>query len=351
MTVDNDGGARTPRSTRAAVRNHAKLAYNGVAAWLEGEGPAPARLDAVSGLAEQLRAQDEAAQAMRGVRHEQGALDLETIEVRAVLDGETVRGLHAEQKNRAKELIEDLMIAANGVVARFLARHGVPSLRRVVRSPERWERIVALAAEYRRGAAGRAGRAGARGLPACAPRRRPLRFPDLSLAVIKLLGAGRVRGRGAGSGRDRPLRARGARLHALDRAQPPLSRPDHAAPGEGGARRAPDALRPWRARRARGALHRPRGCARTRSSARCASRRPRCYLSARVGDEFDAIVTGASEKGTWVRVLAPPVEGKVERGQEGLDVGDRVRVKLVGTDVERGFIDFVAVARRRHHAR
>jgi exoribonuclease-2 len=172
------------------VRNHAKLAYDAVAAWLEGDASPPDALAAVPGLDENLRWQDAAAQRLRAVRHEQGALDLETIEARAVFVGEEIRDLQQQAKNRARELIEDLMIAVNGVTARFLDAHGLPSLRRVLRSPERWERIVDVAGDL-----------GER-LPAepdCSAleaflRRRkrvdPLRFPDLSLTIVKLMGSG-----------------------------------------------------------------------------------------------------------------------------------------------------------------
>ena len=146
MIVTEGGTVRASDVYRAVVRNRAKLAYDGVAAWLDGAAPAPSRLAAVPGMDEQLRMQDRVAQAMKGVRHQHGALDLETLEVRAVFDGDILAELRPQEKNRAKALIEDFMIAANGVTARYLDRKGFPSVRRVLRSPERWEKIVALAA-------------------------------------------------------------------------------------------------------------------------------------------------------------------------------------------------------------
>ena len=128
------------------VLNRAKLAYNGVAVWLEGQGPAPQRLAAVAGLDEQLRVQDRVAQAMKNLRHQHGALSLETLEARAVFDGDVLADLVPDEQNRAKELIEDFMIAANGATAKFLEQKGCPSLRRVLRTPKRWQRIVELAA-------------------------------------------------------------------------------------------------------------------------------------------------------------------------------------------------------------
>src|SRR5512140_2018925 len=190
MVFAEDGALRSSDLYGATVRNSAKLAYNSVADWLEGEGPAPAPIAAVEGLAENLRIQDRAAQRLKAFRHEHGALDLETIEARPVFDGEVIRDLEAERRNRAKELIEDFMIAANGATARFLNARKYPSLRRGVRSPKRWDRIVEVASRY-----------GATLPPEPDPKALglflaerkaadPLRFPDLSLTIIKLMGAG-----------------------------------------------------------------------------------------------------------------------------------------------------------------
>ncbi|HSL99997.1 MAG TPA: ribonuclease catalytic domain-containing protein, partial [Candidatus Limnocylindria bacterium] len=190
MVFNEDGSLRGSDLYGATVRNHAKLAYNSVGAWLEGKGPAPAPIADVEGLAENLRIQDRVAQQLKAFRHEHGALDLETIEARPVFDGDGIRDLEAERRNRAKELIEDFMIAANGVTARYLKARKYPSLRRVVRSPKRWERIVEVASRY-----------GATLPPTPDPKALaeflalrkaadPLRFPDLSLTIIKLMGAG-----------------------------------------------------------------------------------------------------------------------------------------------------------------
>ena len=190
MTIREDGSMVGADLYQALVHNHAKLAYDSVAAWLEGDGSSPEAIAAVPGLDATLRLQDAAAQKLRALRHEHGALDLKTVEARAVFDADRIQDLAAQEKNRAKELIEDLMIAANGVTARFLAGKGFPVLRRMVRTPKRWDRIVELAAEVdeRLPAA-----PDARSLALFLARRRaadPLRFPDLSLSVVKLLGAG-----------------------------------------------------------------------------------------------------------------------------------------------------------------
>ena len=148
MVIGADGSLQGSDIYRARVRNHAKLAYNSVAAWLEGNGALPAEIAAVEGLAENLRVQDRIAQSLKTLRHIQGALSLETIEAKPVFDGDQIRDLEVEGKNRAKELIEDFMIVANGVTARYLAASKSPSIRRVVRTPKRWDRIVELAREH-----------------------------------------------------------------------------------------------------------------------------------------------------------------------------------------------------------
>ena len=249
------------------------------------------------------------------------------------------------QENRAKQLIESFMMAANQAVTRFLEGRGLPSLRRVVREPRRWDRIVALAAQHgTRLPATPDGRA----LEAFLHERRaadPLRFPDLSLAVVKLLGSRRVRGRAAGPRGAGPLRPGGARLRARDRAQPALPRPDHPAAAQSRARRrraltAARSSPPW-PRAAPAAGRRRQGRAAGAQVGRGSPPRgPH-------GQLFDGLVTGASAKGTWVRIFKPPVEGRVVRGEAGLDVGDRVRVRLLGTDVQARLHRLRACLRRR----
>ncbi len=342
MTIGEDGSLDGADLYLATVHNHAKLAYDSIAAWLDGNGPMPAAAAAVSGLDTNLRLQDAAAQKLRTLRHEHGALELQTIEARAVFDAQQIRDLAAEEKNRAKELIEDLMIATNGVTARFLANKGLPSLRRVVRTPKRWGRIVELAAE-----AGERLPAtpDARSLAVFLARRQaadPLRFPDLSLAVVKLLGAGEY----------------------------VVERPGQAAPGHFGLavkdythstapnRRFPDLITQRLVKAALAAAAPPYDadelaglathCTAQEDAANKVERQvaksaAALLLSSHVGQRFDAIVTGASAKGTWVRIFRPPVEGMLVKGSAGLDVGHRVQVQLVHTDVERGFIDFKRV--------
>ena len=161
MVIAEDGSLRDAEVYTALVQNRAKLAYSSVAAWLEGSGPMPKEIGEADGLAENLRLQDRAAHLMKQYRHDHGALTLETIEARMVFDDDVLKALEAEAADRAKDIIENFMIAANGVTARFLASKGLPSLRRVVRIPKRWDRIRDLAAEHGSPLAGNARFAGA----------------------------------------------------------------------------------------------------------------------------------------------------------------------------------------------
>jgi exoribonuclease-2 len=288
----------------------------------------------------QLRLQDQVAQRLREVRHHHGALSLETIQARPVFDGDVLTDLEVEHTNRARALIEDFMIAANGAAARYLKARGYPSLRRVLRSPARWERIVELAA----GLGERLPpEPAAAALEAFLAKRRdadPLRFPDLSLAVVKLMGRGEYVVEFPGQTTPGHF---GLAVQAYTHSTAPN-------------RRFPDVIaqRLLKAALARRPAPYPSAeleelaqhCTEAEDRANKVERQvgksaAALLLEPRIGERFDAIVTGASAKGTWVRILRPPVEGKLVRGADGLDVGDRVRVELIGTNVEQGHIDFV----------
>ncbi len=324
----------------AVVLNRAKLAYNSIATWLDGTAPPPPRLAAVPGLDEQLRLQDRGAQAMNSLRHQHGALSLETLEARAVFDGDLLTDLRPDEKNRAKELIEDFMIGANGVTAKYLERKGVPSLRRVLRSPERWGRILELAA----GLGGRLPpEPSARALEAFLTERRqadPARFPDLSLSVVKLLGSGEYVVELSGQRSDGHF---GLALRDYTHSTAPNRRfPDLVTQRLLKAAIAGRPV-PYTTDELSELAHH---CTEQEDNAAKVERQVRksaaaLLLASRIGERFDAIVTGASDKGTWARISQPAVEGKIVRGFEGLDVGEQVRVELVHTDVERGFIDFI----------
>lgn len=342
FVVAEDGAVLSSTLYRALVRNHAKLAYNSVAAWLTGTAPAPERVTAVSGLDAQLRLQDQAAQRLKARRHQQGALSLETIEPRAVFDGEVLTDLRVEQKNRAKELIEDFMIAANQATAAYLKRKGVPSFRRILRSPERWQRIVEVAARWGEPLPPEPD---ARALESFLIKRRqtdPLRFPDLSLAIVKLIGRGEyvLDQSKDGSPGHFGLAVKGyTHSTAPNRRFPDLITQRLLKAALGGA---PTPYRPDELQYLAG------HCTEKEDDAERVERQLRksaaaLLLESRIGQRFDAIVTGVSDKGTWVRLLEPPVEGKLATGTSGLDVGDTVRVELVSTNVERGYIDFSRV--------
>ena len=343
MVIDQEGTLFSSDLYRALVRNHAKLAYNSVAAWLEKEGPVPGPMAAVAGLDEQIRIQDRTAQQLRNVRHQRGALSLETIEAIPVFEGDRLIDLEVERSNRAKELIEDLMVAANGVTANYLAAKGFPSLRRVLREPERWQRICELAAGLGERLPSEPDAVALEKFLAKQKKADPLRFPDLSLSVIKLIGNGEYVADLPG---ETPPGHFGLAVRDYNHSTAPNRRfPDlvtqrllKAAMSGQPVPYSDDELKEL-------ANH----CTIMENEANKVERQvsksaAALLLESRIGEKFDAVVTGASEKGTWVRILQPPVEGKLVRGFDGLDIGDRVRVELIRTDVEQGFIDF---ARRR----
>ena len=339
FVVDADGSIRDSDVYPAQVHNYAKLAYNSVAAWLEGTGLMPGGIAAVPGLDANLRLQDAIAQTLKAFRQAHGALSLETIESKLVFDGNTVSSIEIEQKNRAKELIEDLMIAANEVSVRFLTAKNFPSIHRVVRTPERWDRIVAVAASH---GASLPKIPDSKALEAFLLKSRqadPLRFPDLSLAIIKLLGAGEYVAEQPG---DPAAGHFGLAVKDYTHSTAPN-------------RRFADLITQRLLKAAQGGSSLPYAeaeletlavhCTRQEDAVNKVERQVNksaaaLLLEDRIGEQFDAIVTGASVKGTWIRLLTLPVEGKLVAGFAGLDVGDKLHVQLQEVDVEQGFIDF-----------
>ena len=342
MTVEANGTLGASSIYRAQVRNRAKLAYRSVAAWLEGTGPAPSRVGAVAGLEGQLRLQDTIAQTLKRSRQSKGALEFDTGENRAVFQDGVLIDLQPDPKNRAQELIEEFMIAANGVAARFLQQHGRSSLRRILRVPKRWDRIVQLAKDTGEELPQAPD---AVALNAFLTRRRqtdPSRFADLSLAIIKCLGAGEYVAEGpaqkpeghfglavrdyshstAPNRRFPDLVTQRLVKAVLQKQPPPYSDTElptvasHCTEQEGNAKKVERQIE--------------------KSAAAM-------LLGSRIGSGFEGIVTGASDKGTWVRIANPAVEGRVVKNFQGLDVGDHVQVQLVRVDVARGFIDFAGV--------
>jgi VacB/RNase II family 3'-5' exoribonuclease len=342
MVIAGDGSLQSSDIYSATVRNHAKLAYNSVAGWLEGSGPMPQAIGTVNSLDENLRLQDRTARKLKSLRHEHGALDLETIEARPVFDGDEIKDLEADRRNCAKDIIEDFMITANGVTARYLAAKKFPSLRRVVRTPKRWGRIIELALEHGFTLPEEPDSKALDKFLISAKSTDPLRFPDLSLSIIKLLGSGEyvVELPGGSSAGHFGLAIKDyAHSTAPNRRYPDLitQRLLKSIMVKGPMPYTIDEL-----------VELAKHCTEMEDAAKKVERQVEksaaaMVLESRINQWFDAIVTGASAKGTWVRLLHPPIEGRLVSNFEGLDVGHRCRVQLLHTDVERGYIDFKKV--------
>jgi VacB/RNase II family 3'-5' exoribonuclease len=339
FSVDSSGTASDGKVYAALVRNRAQLAYNGVGGWLEGTGPAPAKVAASADLAAQLKLQDKAAQWMVGGRFQHGALDLETIETRPEMHGDQPVDIVHQQKNRATSLIEEFMVAANGVVARSFETAGVASIRRIVRTPKRWDRIVEVAQGLGTTLPAQPDSKALNDFLLAQKAKDPDHFPDLSLAVIKLMGPGEY----------------------------VLVKPNEPSPGHFGLavqdythstapnRRFPDIVTQRLVKALLAKAPPPYSendlnaiatrCTLMEDNARKVEREMQKRIAAvvlhpRIGQSFPAIVTGVNQYGTFVRTLDPHVDGMVVQGGKGLDVGDKVTAKLVSTDPQKGFIDF-----------
>jgi exoribonuclease-2 len=343
FVVSAEGRVGATTVYRAIVRNAAQLTYDEVGAWLDGRSAAPRKVAASPELDAQLRLQQRAAQALRIERHRHGALNLQTIETRPVVHNEQIVSLETQAKNSATLLIEDFMIAVNEIVARLMESRNVSSIRRVVREPARWARIVALAAASGVELPATPDSKALNDFLVARAKADPDRFPDLSLAVVKLMGPGeyvleRPGERGAGhfglaiddythstapNRRFADLVTQRLVKALLGNAPPPYSDESLAAIAANCTAKANAARKVER-----------------EMSKRIAA----VALQGRIGERFDAVVTGVTPHGTFVRTVDPHVEGLLARGHEGLDVGDRLAVILVRTDVDRGFIDFARAA-------
>lgn len=345
MVFAADGTLVSSDIYQAMAHNHAKLAYNSVAAWLEGQAPVPPAVDAVPGLAENIRLQHRVAGQLAALRHQNGALSLQTTQARPVFSGAVLTGLEADTTNSAKRMIEDLMIASNGVSARYLAAKKFPSIRRVVRTPKNWDRIVELAAEHGGHLPPVPDAHALEQFLTQAKAADPTGFPDLSLSVIKLMGAGEYVFESPGT-----VAAGHFGLAVRDYAH-------STAPN----RRFPDVITHRLLKAALAGRPPPYGneelaslakhCTAQEDAAKKVERQVEksaaaLLLESSIGRQFDAVVTGAAAKGIWVRISYPLVEGRLVSGPAGLRVGDRLRVQLVSTDVERGFIDFKGIGER-----
>lgn len=339
--VDGCGQIAARDVYRGLVRNKAQLAYSAVGAWLENRGAPPSTVAASAELQAQLKLQDEAAQALKNERYRHGALNIETIEVHPVMQNGKVVDLVKQEKNRATDLIEDFMIAANGVVALTLEEKKASSIRRVVKTPQRWDRIVALASEQGGKLPAQPDSKALNDFLQARKAASPDHFADLSLAVVKLMGPGEY----------------------------VLERPGEPPPGHFGLavqnythstapnRRFADMVTQRLIKAVLEGRPSPyedgelaavaRNCTEKEDAARkversMSKRIAAVNMSGRIGEMFNAIVTGAGENGTFVRVEKPHVEGLLVHGQ-GVDVGDKLRVKLISADPQRGYIDFVRV--------
>jgi VacB/RNase II family 3'-5' exoribonuclease len=336
FTVAADGSFGTGTVYRAKVRNRAQLAYNGVGAWLEQTAGPPPKVAASADLQAQLKLQDEAAQALRKARTLLGALSFDRIEPQPVFVNGQVQDITARTSNRAAQLIEDFMIAANEVMARTLRAAGVSSIRRIVKAPERWARIVDLARQHGEQLPPEPD-SGA--LNAVLLRRKiadPVHYPDISLSVLKLMGPGEYVLLRPGDPEEGHF---GLAAHDYTHSTAPnrrfadlvTQRLLKALPGKPYTDAELDAI--------------AGNCTLKEDAARKVRRDMDKRMAAvalrnRIGQTFSAVVTGATPKGVFVRVLGPPVEGRLMHGEQGLDVGDRLHVKLLDTDPQRGFIDF-----------
>jgi exoribonuclease-2 len=340
--VADDGSCPANSIYRARVRNHAQLTYNAVGAWLEGKAGPPPKVAASAELQAQLKLQDDAAQKLRKARFQKGALNFDRVEAQAVISDGRVQDIKARVSNHASQLIEDFMIAANETMARTLSSAGVSSIRRVVKDPERWNRIVEVAHELGESLPSTPDPGALNQFLVKRKQADPDRYEDLSLSILKLMGPGEyVLARAGG---DAPGHF-GLAAHDYTHSTAPN-------------RRFADLVTQRLIKRLD--AHQPspytdeeldaiaRNCTLKEDAARKVQRNMLKRMAAvamqnRVGQTFAGIVTGASQKGVFVRVANPPVEGRVMRGEQGLDVGDRVRVSLLHADPVRGFIDFARV--------
>ena len=343
LMIEKDGTTRSHEVFRAHATNKAKLAYDTVGAWLEGRGPVPEKVSSTPGLEEQVWLQDRVASLLKGQREKAGALEFDTVEATATGTNGKVEAITVTRKNRARDLIEDFMIAANVAIAQFMAEQQRSAIRRVVRVPRRWNRIVDIAKSY---GTTLPAEPDSKALSAFLGARRaadPLRFPDLSLSIVKLLGPGEYVVDKPGPADDQGHF--GLAAHDYSHATAPNRRyadlvTQRLVKAVLAKQPAPYtdeelAVIAKRCTDQENASNRVERLTRKTAAA--------LLLANRIGTVFDAMVTGVNKDGTYVRLMSPPAEGRVVKGQEGMDVGERVRVKLLSTDPAKGYVDFAGV--------
>ena len=339
LHILDSGDAEGHEVYPARLRNRAKLAYSSTGAWLEGRAPMPPAIAGVPGMEAQIRLQQETAEMLRGLRKQHGALTFGSVEATPVVEDGQLKALTVNPHNAAEDIIESFMVAANVAMARYLKEKGSFAIRRVVRTPRRWDRIVAIAAQF---GVKLPVTPDPRALSEFLDQRKaadPAHFPDLSLSVIKLLGPGEyiVEPRGAeheghfGLAEADYTHSTAPNRRYADLVTQRLLKATHA--GSPGAYDEAELVQI------------AAKCTEREDAARKVERLMRkvaaaFLLSRRIGEMFEGIVTGASPKGTYVRLLKFPAEGRVVRGMHGIDVGDRVQVRLISVDAAKGFIDF-----------
>ncbi len=340
LKVKPSGEVVAQQISRAWVRNRAKLVYESIGEWLAGISEAPTKIASSPDLEKQIRLQWRVAEKLRDLRQQHGSLTLGIIEPKAVMRDDRVVDLKIAQSNPAREIIENFMIAANVAIAELLNTKGFPSIRRVVRVPKHWERIREIAQQHSQTLPPEPDPKALADFLVRQKKADPLRFPDLSLAVVKLLGPGEYIMERPG---DESVGHFGLALQDYTHSTAPNRRyPDLVIQRLLKALIDEKAALYTEAQLLEIAAH----CTEREDAVRKIERLMRkviaaAALSSRIGEVFDAVVTGVSSKGTFVRLLHWPAEGRVVRGEQGIDVGDQVRVCLLSTNPERGFIDFV----------
>lgn len=345
-TVLPDGSVRYGELYRALVANSAKLIYEEVGDWLEGTGTEPEEFSKIPGLREQVRLQDEAAKRLKEYRRRNGSLELETPEAEVIMEGKKVKEIVEQRQNAARCLIEEFMVAANKTTTAFLERAGIPMIHRIVRTPKYWDGIVFTALELGERLPDEPDGKALSEFLIKQRERDPERFPDLSLTIVKLMGRGEYVAYRPGK---EPIGHFALAVKDYTHGTAPNRRYvdlviQRLVKSVIDGRKSPykykelGDLSEWLSERDQMAKKAERFMLKAAAGV---------LLRDRIGRIFDAMVTGASEKGTYVRILDPPVEGKVVRGEEDLYVGEKVKVRLISTYPEKGYIDFEYIGGRK----
>jgi exoribonuclease-2 len=339
MLITQSGDVETGNVFRALVHNYAKLSYEETGSWLDKNGEIPPSIAGVENLEAQIRLQQEAAARLHKFRKQKGALEFETIEAKPVVENDKITGLQIEKRSGARDIIENFMVTANVQMAEFLEKRGMPSLRRVVKKPERWNRIVEIARSFNEKLPENPDSLALAEFLAQRKSADPVHYPDLSLSIIKLLGSSEYIVQDAGAEVDGHF---GLAVSDYTHSTAPNRRYADLIVQRSVKATLSGKPSPYTFEELiRIAAH----CNERESAARKVERQMRKTIAAsamatRIGETFDAIVTGVTPRGTFARTLAPPVDGRIVEGETALQVGEKVRVRLSKIDVQLGFIDF-----------